>query len=35
MKVVVLYFDGCPHHGPTVALIHEVARDLGVEVFLR
>lgn len=30
MRIDVLYFDGCPHHGPTIALIDEVARELGI-----
>ena len=24
MKIDVLYFDGCPHHKPAVALVEEV-----------
>ena len=31
MKVDVLYFAGCPHHKPAVALVRDVAADLGLE----
>ena len=31
MRIDILYFDGCPHHGPTVALVREVVRDLGIQ----
>ncbi len=30
MKVNVLYFAGCPHHKPAVALVREVAAKLGL-----
>ena len=30
MKIRVLYFDGCPTHQPTVALVREVVAALGV-----
>jgi len=28
--VEVLYFDGCPNHGPAVALVERVAAELGL-----
>ena len=31
MKVKVLYFSGCPNHPPAVALVREVAVELGLE----
>ena len=34
MKVQVLYFDGCPNHGPTVQLVREVIADLNVHAEL-
>ena len=30
MKIEVLYFEGCPNHEPTVALVHEVLADLAL-----
>lgn len=30
MKVEVLYFDGCPNHGPTVRLVRAVAEELSL-----
>jgi hypothetical protein len=33
--VEILYFDGCPNHGPARELVERVALDLGVEVDLR
>jgi hypothetical protein len=32
MKVRVVYFEGCPNHEPTVALIREVAAKVGAVV---
>ncbi len=32
MKVQVLYFEGCPNHEPTLALIREVAAETGTDV---
>ncbi len=31
MDIQVLYFDGCPHHAPTVALIKQVVATLGMD----
>ncbi len=30
-RVEILYFEGCPNHEPTRALVERVARELGVE----
>jgi hypothetical protein len=30
-RVEILYFDGCPNHGPARALVERVARELRVE----
>jgi len=30
-RVQILYFEGCPNHEPTRALVERLARDLGVE----
>lgn len=30
MQIDVLYFSGCPNHGPAVDLVREVLRDLGM-----
>ena len=30
MKIQVLYFQGCPHHAPTVALVRDVVSQLGL-----
>lgn len=35
MQVDILYFKGCPNHGPTRELVHQVGRDLGIHVSLR
>jgi len=35
VNIDVLYFEGCPNHEPTVALVRDVARELGVDVVLR
>jgi hypothetical protein len=32
MKIQILYFEGCPGHLPTVALVHQVVAKLGKEV---
>src|SRR6266849_173379 len=32
MRIEVLYFDGCPHHVPTVARVKQVMADLGLQV---
>ena len=31
MHIEVLYFDGCPHHAPTVERVKQIAADLGVQ----
>ena len=28
--IQVFYFSGCPHHDPTLALVREVAEELGL-----
>ena len=28
----MLYFDGCPNHAPTVALVKQIAVDLGLQI---
>ena len=30
MNIQVLYFEGCPNHEPTVALVREVVTDLAL-----
>ena len=30
MRVEILYFEGCPHHRPTVELVKAVVRDRAV-----
>ena len=32
MTIQILYFEGCPNHLPTVALVKEVVAKLGKEV---
>jgi hypothetical protein len=32
MKIQILYFEGCPNHLPTVALVHQVVATLGKEI---
>jgi hypothetical protein len=32
MTIQVLYFEGCPNHAPTVALVKQVVATLGMEV---
>lgn len=34
MTIKVLYFDGCPNHQPTVALVRQVAADLNLETII-
>ncbi len=31
MDIQVLYFDGCPHHAPTVAMVKQVVATLGMD----
>lgn len=31
MKIELLYFSGCPHHGPTRELIDSVLSELGID----
>lgn len=35
MRVEILYFEGCPHHGPTLELTHQVVALLGVQADVR
>ena len=35
MNVDIYYFQGCPNHAPTVALVRDVIRQMGVRVVLR
>ncbi len=35
MQIDVLYFQGCPHYEPTLALVREVASELGIETGIR
>lgn len=30
MKIEVLYFQGCPHHAPTVERLHDVLANEGI-----
>lgn len=30
MAIEILYFRGCPHHEPTVALVRQVLREEGI-----
>ena len=30
MNIQVLYFEGCPNHAPTVALVQKVMTDLAL-----
>lgn len=32
MKIEVLFFGGCPNHEPTVEIVHEIVRDLEVNI---
>lgn len=31
MMIEVLFFEGCPNHGPTLSLANEVLAELGLE----
>ena len=31
MRIEILYFDGCPHHAPTVELARDVITELGLD----
>jgi len=33
--IEVLFFAGCPNHEPTLRLVREVVRELGVEIEIR
>jgi hypothetical protein len=33
--VEILYFDGCPNHGPAIALVERISRRLGIEPEVR
>lgn len=33
--VEILYFDGCPNHHPSIALVERVTRELGIDMELR
>lgn len=35
MRIDILYCDGCPNHPPTVALLHDVVRGLGIDAIIR
>ena len=35
MQVEILYFEGCPHHAPTVARVKQIAAEMGLTVALR
>jgi hypothetical protein len=35
MKIDVLYFDGCPNHLPTTALVRDVVHCLGLDATIR
>jgi len=35
MQVRVVYFRGCPNHEPAMALIREIANEIGVPIELR
>lgn len=35
MKVDVFFFGGCPNHEPTVKLVQEIVRELGVDADVR
>jgi hypothetical protein len=30
MRIELLYFRGCPHHEPTIALVRQVLREEGI-----
>ena len=35
MRIDILYFDGCPHHHPTVELVRDVVQTLGLDATIR
>ena len=35
MRIDILYFDGCPNHHPTVELVRDVVRALGLDARIR
>jgi hypothetical protein len=35
MRIDVLYFEGCPNHEPTTALVRDVVRSLGLDATIR
>ena len=35
MMIEVLFFDGCPNHGPTLDLAREVVAELGLDAEIR
>ena len=35
MVVEILFTRGCPNHAPTVAIVQQLVRDLGVEAEIR
>jgi hypothetical protein len=32
MQIDILYFEGCPHHAPSVARVKQIAADMGLTV---
>ena len=35
VKIDVLYFEGCPNHEPTTALVRDVVQSLGLDATIR
>jgi len=35
VQIDVLYFEGCPNHEPTTALVRDVAQSLGLDANIR
>lgn len=35
MQIDVLYFEGCPNHEPTTALVRDVVKSLGLDATVR
>jgi hypothetical protein len=35
MRIDILFFRGCPNHMPTVSLVQEVVRDLGIQAIVQ
>ena len=35
MQIDILYFDGCPNHLPTTALVRDVVQSLGLDATTR